>query len=279
MIRMGLAVSVVVFLVAGCVTPPPMPPMPPSQQQSQQPPSQQQSTQGQQAEQQAQQQNRQAEQQRAQGEQAQQQGGQQTQQQGGQQAQQQGDAEQQFGGFPGQTSGQPPSGEGSEGFPSHGGQQQAQQGDSANEDVFGDGSEISSSGQISDAESAFGRSLEEFDAIMGEEQESMARSGVGTAADEVFGAAGDLGNPIGSTEMPTGTGTTGGEDGSNTQNTAPVSQSRSRNDDTAERVEGCNDEDKVARQLCEAATEEGDPFLRAALWNEYNEYKNIILRQ
>ena len=99
------------------------------------------------------------------------------------------------------------------------------------------------------------------------------------AADEVFGAAGDLGNPIGSTEMPTGTGTTGGEDGSNTQNTAPVSQSRSRNDDTAERVEGCNDEDKVARQLCEAATEEGDPFLRAALWNEYNEYKNIILRQ
>ena len=43
--------------------------------------------------------------------------------------------------------------------------------------------------------------------------------------------------------------------------------------------EGCDDEDKVARQLCEAATEEEDPFLRAALWDEYNEYKNIILRQ
>ena len=37
--------------------------------------------------------------------------------------------------------------------------------------------------------------------------------------------------------------------------------------------------DKVARQLCEAATKEEDPFLRAALWDEYNEYKKIIARQ
>jgi hypothetical protein len=44
-------------------------------------------------------------------------------------------------------------------------------------------------------------------------------------------------------------------------------------------IEGCEDDDKVARQLCEAATEEKDPFLRAALWNEYNEYRRILARQ
>ena len=44
-------------------------------------------------------------------------------------------------------------------------------------------------------------------------------------------------------------------------------------------VEGCEDKDVVARQLCEAASQEDDPFLRAALWDEYNEYKKIILRQ
>ena len=43
-------------------------------------------------------------------------------------------------------------------------------------------------------------------------------------------------------------------------------------------VEGCNDQDRVARQLCEAATKEDDPFLRAALWDEYNEYKKISAR-
>jgi hypothetical protein len=41
-------------------------------------------------------------------------------------------------------------------------------------------------------------------------------------------------------------------------------------------VQGCNDQDRVARQLCEAATQEDDPFLRAALWDEYNEYKKLI---
>ncbi len=34
----------------------------------------------------------------------------------------------------------------------------------------------------------------------------------------------------------------------------------------------------MARQLCEAATTEKDPFLRAALWDEYNEYKKILAR-
>ena len=44
-------------------------------------------------------------------------------------------------------------------------------------------------------------------------------------------------------------------------------------------VKGCADNDKVARQLCEAATQEADPFLRAALWDEYNQYKKILARQ
>ena len=43
-------------------------------------------------------------------------------------------------------------------------------------------------------------------------------------------------------------------------------------------VAGCNDQDRVARQLCEAATKEQDPFLRAALWDEYNEYKKLVAR-
>jgi hypothetical protein len=47
---------------------------------------------------------------------------------------------------------------------------------------------------------------------------------------------------------------------------------------TLPQVEGCDDSDTVARQLCEAATQEQDPFLRAALWDEYNEYKRILGR-
>ena len=53
---------------------------------------------------------------------------------------------------------------------------------------------------------------------------------------------------------------------------------RGSNDERPQ-VEGCTDTDKVARQLCEAATEEEDPFLRGALWDEYNEYKSILSRQ
>jgi hypothetical protein len=132
---------------------------------------------------------------------------------------------------------------------------------------------------MASAEGAFDRSLEEFDAIMGEEQEAMARAGVGTAADEAFGAAGEIGNPLGTSEMPTGDGSQGAEDGSDTDNPVLVRQDRFSNEETAPPVEGCEDQDKVARQLCEAATEEQDPFLRAALWDEYNEYKTIILRQ
>jgi hypothetical protein len=50
-------------------------------------------------------------------------------------------------------------------------------------------------------------------------------------------------------------------------------------EEVAQAVQGCNDTEKVARQLCEAATTEKDPFLRAALWDEYNEYKKILARQ
>jgi hypothetical protein len=48
--------------------------------------------------------------------------------------------------------------------------------------------------------------------------------------------------------------------------------------ETVATVEGCNDQDRVARQLCEAATKEADPFLRASLWDEYDEYKRLLAR-
>ena len=50
-------------------------------------------------------------------------------------------------------------------------------------------------------------------------------------------------------------------------------------DEPAVAVEGCNDEDTVARQLCELATDEEDPVLREQLWEEYNEYLRIVARQ
>jgi protein-S-isoprenylcysteine O-methyltransferase Ste14 len=31
--------------------------------------------------------------------------------------------------------------------------------------------------------------------------------------------------------------------------------------------------------LCELATVEEDPFLRAALWEEYNQYRRLVARQ
>jgi hypothetical protein len=41
-------------------------------------------------------------------------------------------------------------------------------------------------------------------------------------------------------------------------------------------VEGCDDEDNTARILCELATTEEDPFVKAELWDEYNEYVRAI---
>jgi hypothetical protein len=154
---------------------------------------------------------------------------------------------------------------------------QASQGE-GNENIFGDDGTMSD-GQMAGTEGAFDRSLEEFDAIMGQEQEQMSAQGVGTAADEAFGAAGQIGGPMGSGDQQPAGGQAGGDQGGQSANSMPVFEDPSIRDQNSPQVEGCTDDDKVARQLCEAATEEEDPFLRAALWDEYNEYKQIILRQ
>ncbi|MBD08017.1 MAG: hypothetical protein CMD70_04775 [Gammaproteobacteria bacterium] len=132
----------------------------------------------------------------------------------------------------------------------------------------------------SEAEGAFNQSLEDFDQIMGAEQEQIAAQGIGSAADDVFREAGAVGGNVGSGEIQgqeQGAGATGGN---NSQAGAPIfTRSETSTNSTAPQVEGCEDEDTVARQLCEAATNEEDPFLRGALWDEYNEYKSILARQ
>ena len=135
----------------------------------------------------------------------------------------------------------------------------------------------------SSAEDVFNQSLEEFDSIIGAEREAIASSGIGSAADQAFGSASSIGSSSDpSSQIPANSGIPGvGQEGSSeSRGASPViGISGNDEDDINNTVEGCEDEDKVARQLCEAATEEEDPFLRAALWDEYNQYKNIILRQ
>ena len=128
-------------------------------------------------------------------------------------------------------------------------------------------------GQGGDEE--FDKSLGDFDREMGREQERSRRKAAVRPPIRVASAA-ERG----------GEGGEGGEAGGNGGNAkaaaataagsagAPV---RDLGPDTAAvaTVAGCNDQDRVARQLCEAATEEKDPFLRAALWDEYNEYKKL----
>jgi len=120
---------------------------------------------------------------------------------------------------------------------------------------------------------------------MGAEREQMAAQGIGSAADEVFREAGSIGgnNPGSGTaagQEQTAGGTTGGDTAQSESGGAPVfGPSEPPQNSTAPQVEGCEDDDTVARQLCEAATDEEDPFLRAALWDEYNEYKRILARQ
>jgi hypothetical protein len=132
----------------------------------------------------------------------------------------------------------------------------------------------------SQQDGAFERALEEFDQQMGEEQETIARTGVGSAADRAFEDA--AGNVAGTTDdvfgIPDGGGSVAGG-GASSGATAPPIPPGDSNAEPTVNVEGCEDEDKVARQLCEAATEEKDPFLRAAMWNEYNEYRKILARQ
>ena len=120
----------------------------------------------------------------------------------------------------------------------------------------------------------FDRSLEDFDRIMGSEQASMARAGIGTAADAILGQTAEVG---GSPEVPVGQ--SGGGDSSNSRENQFFRADETTDEEATLSVEGCEDEDTVARQLCEAATEEEDPFLRAALWEEYNEYNKILARQ
>ena len=126
---------------------------------------------------------------------------------------------------------------------------------------------------------------------MKNEQQTIARNGGGPAADRGLGGGGEGGNgsSAGGTSGGEGSGAgqagggAGGGGGSNgadggggaggSANVAPEPE------DPAKTVQGCNDQDKVARQLCEAATTEKDPFLRGSLWNEYNEYKKILARQ
>jgi len=131
---------------------------------------------------------------------------------------------------------------------------------------------------------------------MGAERDAMANRGVGTAADEILGQAGNPGgteqggasgaggSSAAGGEAPGAMGQAGGASGAGngssdgTGGSADVGGDGAREEQRPQ-VEGCNDQDKVARQLCEAATEEQDPFLRAALWDEYNEYKRILARQ
>jgi hypothetical protein len=133
---------------------------------------------------------------------------------------------------------------------------------------FGDGEVVASEG----GDSVFDESLEEFDEEMNEEQEQLARAGGGQAADEGlptdaerFGGAGNEESDIGQdVAQPRDLGL-----GTEVFADRPVNPS----------VEGCNDEDLVARQLCELATVEEDPFLKGELWREYNEYRRLVAQQ
>jgi hypothetical protein len=151
--------------------------------------------------------------------------------------------------------------------------------------VFGDGT-VAGSGN--GAEDEFDRSLGDFDGAMKREQERIASAG-GAAADaeEVLRQAGGGGagaaagggggegeaGSAGGGEAATANGDGGEQQGGNSE----VGQGGP--EEPAAVTEGCSDQDKVARQLCEAATKEADPFLKAALWDEYNEYRKILARQ
>ena len=125
-------------------------------------------------------------------------------------------------------------------------------------------------GQGGDEE--FDKSLGDFDRQMGREQESAAREGGGAAADAgVSSSEGGVGGEPGGVPGE-GAGQGGGS------NDAAAIRDLGPDTEAAVTIQGCNDQDRVARQLCEAATEENDPFLRAALWDEYNEYKKLIAR-
>ncbi|NDH49768.1 MAG: hypothetical protein EBY41_04290 [Proteobacteria bacterium] len=153
--------------------------------------------------------------------------------------------------------------------------------------IFGEvgqqGTTSNQNNQAGSAQDRFDRSLEEFDGVMGQEQQAMGNSGIqgpsggqsgstdmdgmaGSQSDEIVIAGGVIGEEL---ETDQGSITESGQgNGDELEGYARVSA-----------VEGCNDQDIVAQQLCEAATLEEDPFLRAALWREYNRYREILETQ
>jgi len=116
----------------------------------------------------------------------------------------------------------------------------------------------------------FDRALGDFDRVIESEQGTVAQRGGDAAAD-------DTGQQVGRTGGLPGAGSNGDESGADSGGVAPP-RDLGPDNRTVQSVEGCDDQDTIARQLCEAATQEEDPFLRAALWDEYNEYKRILGR-
>lgn len=167
------------------------------------------------------------------------------------------------GGAGGQSGADGESGAGGD-APGGGGRDGQDSGGGGDSDVFGSGGERTA-GTGGGGEDEFDRALEDFDNVISEEQEAIAR-GSGEAADEAVASAGGSG-VMGSGEPS--------QSGERAIIGGPAGAPRDR---TSAQVEGCNDDDTVARQLCEAATMEQDPFLRAALWDEYNQYKRILGR-
>jgi len=133
----------------------------------------------------------------------------------------------------------------------------------------------------------FNRSIDTFDGIMGQEQQATSNTGI-DRTNEPAGAGedsneGEMSSVVG--QESENTVIAGGQ-----MNEGFESQASEQGDDSfgegildgyarVSAIEGCDDENIVAQQLCEAATLEEDPFLRAALWREYNLYREILESQ
>jgi hypothetical protein len=136
-------------------------------------------------------------------------------------------------------------------------------GDGSGDDPFGteDGTGLG-------GDEEFDESLGDFDREMDKERERIAAEGGGPAADSTVARQGE---GIGGVAEVGGSAESGEPGSGGVRDLGPDTT-------TVATVQGCNDQDRVARQLCEAATQEQDPFLRAALWDEYNEYKKLVAR-
>lgn len=124
-----------------------------------------------------------------------------------------------------------------------------------------------------DGDGAFEDALGDFDGAIAREREGAAARSPGLPSDDAGG--GTIGGGAGSDGS-------GAEDGEATQPggfptggeiaraPAPPGRSGPNDIDTAD----ARDDDIIARQLREAAMAESDPELKAALWEEYQRYKN-----